>query len=532
MNEIGWGVFSVMAVTLYGLAAIYLIIYGLHMYVLTWLFSRRWRLRAGLQRSRVEWYAAERPENSWPIVTSQIPLYNEANVAERVIKAVAAMDYPVGRHEIQVLDDSTDETRSICDRIVEELRQSGLDVTVVRRPTREGYKAGALAYGLSRARGDVITIFDADFVPPHDFLRRGVPLLMDEPRNACVQGRWSHLNAKDSWLTRAQSLAIDGHFAVEQGGRSWNHLFMNFNGTAGLWRREAIEDPGVGGWTADTLTEDLDLSYRAQLAGWKIEYCMDLACPSELPETVPALKTQQFRWAKGSIQCARKLLPRIWRSRLPISCKLEATMHLTGYSISVWMLILGLMSLPMYWINPYAALGGWIIVMASLMWLSLMGPPVAHAYSRRTIEGSWSGVSAGPWLMLLGVGLCINTSIACISGLIRRGGEFVRTPKCGNAKSTTRNKESAKQKFYRLRSSPVWILELAASAYCLFSFWYFVTASESIIGMFLAIFAMGFGVVGWKSRPDSIFPSQRLPQAVKADTATVTTTAALSLQDE
>ncbi|MCG8403917.1 MAG: glycosyltransferase [Phycisphaerales bacterium] len=529
MSQVVWSAFSVAVVLLYGLAAAYLILYGLHMYVLTWLFRKRHAPRSQLQSSRIEWYAAERPDGAWPVVTSQVPLYNEANVADRVIRAVAAMDYPNGRHEIQVLDDSTDETRLIVDRVAEELRQSGRNVVVVRRPNRTGYKAGALAYGLSLARGDVITIFDADFVPPSDFLRRGVPLLMDEPENACVQGRWSHLNEKHSWLTRAQSLAIDGHFAVEQGGRSWNQLFMNFNGTAGLWRREAIEDPAVGGWTADTLTEDLDLSYRTQLAGWKIEYCMDLACPSELPETIPALKTQQFRWAKGSLQCARKLLLRIWRSRLPMSCKFEATMHLTGYSVSVWMLTLGLLCFPLYHVNPYRALGGWMFVLVALMWIGLSGPPVAHAYSRRVIQGRWSGVLASPLLMILGVGICLSTSIACVSGLFRRGGEFVRTPKSGDAERDLSGSE-AKPKRYRLRSSPVWMLELAAAAYCGFSFWYFVTVSEGIVGTFLAIFTLGFAIVGWKSRPESLGSRRRAP-AVEERTSPVTAPA-LSLQDE
>ncbi len=489
----------------YGLAAAYLILYGLHMHMLVWLFRRRRVSSAQSQRDRVERYAAQRPDEDWPVVTTQIPLFNEANVARRVIEAAAGMDYPVRRHEIQVLDDSTDETRSIVDSVAAELRRSGRDVTVVRRPNRIGYKAGALAHGLERARGDIIVVFDADFAPPSDFLRRGVPLLMDKPRNACVQGRWSHLNEGHSWLTRAQSLAIDGHFAVEQGGRCWNNLLMNFNGTAGLWRRSAIEDPAVGGWSAETLTEDLDLSYRAQLAGWRIEYCMDLACPAELPETVPALRIQQFRWAKGSIQCARKLLPRIWRGDLPIACKLEATMHLTGYGISVAMLVLGLLSLPMYWIDAYAAIGRGAVVIALFMWVALMGPPVAHVYSRSVIKGRWTGFAANPSLMLLGVGLCLSTSIACLSGLLFRGGEFVRTPKTGSGgdKSERQHAHSSRvgQKRYRMRSSAIWQVELGAVAYCAFSFWYFLTASEAVVGAFLAVFAFGFALVGWQSRP-------------------------------
>lgn len=489
-----WSVFVAVVVGLYGVAVCYLVVYGLHMYVLTALFARRRAAVRRDQQARIAWYSEDRPDSAWPRVTSQIPLYNEANVARRVIEAVAGMDYPAGRHEIQVLDDSTDETRSIVDDVAAELRRAGHDVSVVRRPNREAYKAGALAYGLARARGEVIVVFDADFVPCRDFLRRGVPLLMDEPKNACLQGRWAHLNENHSWLTRAQSLGIDGHFAVEQGGRCWNGLFINFNGTAGLWRREALEDPAVGGWSADTLTEDLDLSYRAQLVGWKLEYCMDLACPSELPESVPALKSQQYRWAKGSMQCARKLLGRIWRSPISLPRKLEATMHLTSYSTSIWMLVVGVLSLPISWINPYAALGGWGLVIACLIWTSFTGPPVAHAFSRCVIRGNWSGLRSSPMLMVLGVGLCLNTSLACISGLFRQGGEFVRTPKSGDTA-----REKAKR--YRLRSTPIWLLELIASAYCALSFCYFMLVSQAVVGGFLAIFAIGFGVVGWQSRP-------------------------------
>jgi cellulose synthase/poly-beta-1,6-N-acetylglucosamine synthase-like glycosyltransferase len=517
MSVSDWGVFGWVAVVLYMSAATFMITYGLHMYLLTWLCRRRQDSHRQSQQVRRAWYVAERPDDRWPVVTTQIPLYNEANVARRVIEAVAAMDYPTGCHEIQVLDDSEDETRHIVDTAAADLRRLGHDVVIVRRPDRKGYKAGALSYGLALARGEVIAIFDADFVPPREFLRQGVPLLMDEPTNACLQGRWAHLNENHSWLTRAQSLGIDGHFVVEQGGRSWNDLFMSFNGTAGLWRRAAIEDPAVGGWSAETLTEDLDLSYRAQLAGWRIEYCMDLACPSELPETLPALKAQQYRWAKGSIQCARKLLPRIWRSGLPLARRLEATMHLTGYGISVAMLLLCLLSVPMSLLNPLGAFGGWGLVLAGLMWMSLIGPPMAHAYSRRLIRGRWGGMTSSPLLMTLGVGLCLNTSGACLSGLIRRGGEFVRTPKRGGAGAQGREQ-------YRLSSSPVWLLELAAAVYSGFAFGYFVGASHAVVGGIMAIFMLGFGIVGWQSRPTAgAEPRRRVREPVGAS-ATVTST--------
>ncbi|HPF37898.1 MAG TPA: glycosyltransferase [Phycisphaerae bacterium] len=485
---LAWG-----CVAVYFAAAIFVIAYGLQMHILTWRFARRWRAHTQLQRSRIEWYATERPERAWPLVTTQIPLYNEANVAQRVIEAVARMDYPADRHEVQVLDDSTDETRDIVDATVTRLRALGHDVRAIRRDDRRGYKAGALAAGLREASGQLIAIFDADFVPPADFLRRSVPLLMDEPTNACVQARWSHLNQEASWLTRAQSLAIDGHFAVEQGGRCFSGLFMNFNGTAGVWRRTAITDPAVGGWTADTLTEDLDLSYRAQLAGWTMEYAMFQPCPSELPATIPALKLQQHRWAKGTMQCARKLLPRIWRSPFGLGVKLAATGHLTGYLISVAMLVVGLLSLPIAMINPWRFLGWGATLFIGLIYVSLLGPIVAHAYSRRVLTGRWRTVRASPALMLVGMGMCLSTGLACLSGLIRRGGEFRRTPKSGVAGATRTR--------YVLKSSPIWLAELAAAAYSCATLYYAGFERAGLHGVFLAMFAAGFAIVGWMSSP-------------------------------
>ena len=385
---------AVLVVCLYGLASAYLTVSGLHIYLLLYLSHRRRDAVGSAQRGRIDDYNARTPDDAWPVVTTQIPLYNEAAVAERVIEAAAAMDYPPDRHEIQVLDDSADETCHIVDRVATRLRLGGKDVQVIRRPDRTGYKAGALAHGLPRARGEVIALFDADFVPPPDFLRRIVPLLMDSPDNGCVQGRWAHLNAGQSWITQAQALAIDGHFAVEQSGRSWNNLPLNFNGTAGIWRRAAIEDPAVGGWTADTITEDLDLSYRAQMAGWRIEYCPDVECPAELPATIPALKAQQYRWAKGSIQTARKLLGDVWRSPFPVAQRLEATLHLTTHSIAVWMLLPALLGLPLSLIDPYRLFGNWIVAVWILMSISLTAPTAVYCYSRRILGGDWSALSA------------------------------------------------------------------------------------------------------------------------------------------
>ena len=262
------------------------------------------------------------PPRRWPGVLVQIPLYNEALVAERVIRAVAAMEYPRDRLHIQVLDDSDDETTGIVARVVEELSREGFRIDHVRRGTREGYKAGALAYGMSLSDEPYIAIFDADFVPPRDFLVRTVPHLEARPELAVVQALWGYINAFSSPITPIQSVLLDGHFVVEQFVRSRAGMCAIFNGTAGVWRRRAIEE--AGGWDPMTLAEDADLSYRAQMLGYRVLYLPDLVVPSELPEDINAFKSQQYRWTKGGVQVMRKLLGRLWRSSLPLKAKLEA----------------------------------------------------------------------------------------------------------------------------------------------------------------------------------------------------------------
>ena len=475
-----------------------LAIYGIHLYVLLYLFRRRNRHKAAEQTKYVQHYLATVPPEEWLGVTSQVPIYNEADVAARVIRAVAAMQYPAGKHTIQVLDDSTDETRFLVDRTVRRLQRDGVDIEVIRREKRTGFKAGALREGLAKSRHPLVAVFDADFIPPTDFLKRATPLLARDERLACLQGRWSHLNPDESWLTRAQSVGIDGHFAVEQGARAWNGLLMNFNGTAGIWRKAAIEDPAVGGWSADTLTEDLDLSYRAQLAGWKIDYCLELACPAELPSTIGALKAQQRRWATGSIQTAVKLLPRIWRSPIGLHRKLEATLHLTHYSVSVWMVILALMARPMILaIDPlpfgWCFAAGWLMVL-----FSSLAPPLVYGYARYSLGGGWSGLRTVPIMMVLGTGMSINNGLAVLRGLYTRGGEFVRTPKSG---STHDSRMASRYKARRHRS--MWFIEMLVGAYCMANWAIYLTVDHVAFSFFLGIYAVGYLTIGWISRPDA-----------------------------
>jgi cellulose synthase/poly-beta-1,6-N-acetylglucosamine synthase-like glycosyltransferase len=499
--------------------------------MLLYLFLRRYVGKRAQQRGVVEEYLQTVPPEQWPGVTSQVPIYNEADVAARVIRAVAAMEYPRGRHSIQVLDDSTDETRFLVDRTVRRLREQGVDVEVVRREQRVGFKAGALREGLTKCRHPLVAVFDSDFVPPVDFLKRAVPLLARDEKLACLQGRWAHLNADESWLTRAQSVGIDAHFAVEQGARAWNGLMMNFNGTAGVWRKAAIEDPAVGGWSADTLTEDLDLSYRAQLAGWKIDYCLDLACPAELPSSINALKAQQRRWATGSIQTAVKLLPRIWRAPIGLGHKLEASLHLTHYSVSLWMLVLALLARPMLVMvdpAPHAAcfLTGWLMVL-----FSSIAPPIVYGYARYSLGGGWSGFRTVPIMMVLGTGLSVNNGIAALCGLFQRGGEFVRTPKSG---STRNSRMTSRYKAARYRY--MWFVEMLLGAYCLANWAIYMTVDRVAFSIFLGIYAAGYLTVGWISRPEASGPRRRLvlveDQPVVSDTPLAPASSAVPLGGE
>ena len=486
-----WGVLA-----LFAFATLALVVYGLHLYVLLVLFRRRVKGKQALQTEIIESFHRDRAEASWPVVTTQLPIYNEMDVARRIINAAARIEYPAGKHEIQVLDDSDDATRAIVDETAERLRALGIDVKVVRREDRSGYKAGALAHGLRSARGEYVAIFDADFIPPEDFLHKAVPLLEAEPKLACLQGRWAHLNRDESWLTEAQALGIDGHFAIEQGARAWNGLMMNFNGTAGVWRRAAIDDPEVGGWSGDTLTEDLDLSYRAQLAGWKLDYCLDLECPAELPGTVAALKSQQRRWATGSIQVACKLLPRIWRSPISLGEKIEATLHLTHYSVALWMLVLALVARPMLFVfTDDRILQQWFWVFWMGVLMSALAPSLVYAYARYTLVGRWNGFKTIPSMLILGCGMCVNNTLAVLRGLYLQGGEFVRTPKSGS------DAQSAKFSSYQLAQSRMWCIELMLGAYSLISFVVYVTANHMGFSVFLLLYAIGFCLIGWLSRP-------------------------------
>jgi cellulose synthase/poly-beta-1,6-N-acetylglucosamine synthase-like glycosyltransferase len=405
----------------YLLALVALSLYGLNAYIMLALHC--WNRR---RRRQTE---TPKPPAVYPMVTVQLPLYNERYVARRILAAIGALNYPADRLEIQLLDDSIDDTTDILLEVAQELRDRGLTVTHLRREKRTGFKAGALAAGLAEARGEFVAIFDADFVPPPDFLRKTIPHFID-PQVAVVQARWGHFNRDFSFLTIAQSFGIDAHFGVEQSARSWGNLFLNFNGTAGVWRRAAIDD--AGGWASDTLTEDLDLSYRAQLRGWRIVYLPDLTCPAELPPLITGFKSQQRRWAKGSMQTALKLLPAVLRAPLSAWVKYQAFMHLTYYMVHPLMLTVTLLSISGLELQDQdlsTPLSGGVGLACSLV---MLGPISLLVYAQHVLYPQcWRRIWQLPSLMLIGIGVALSTSLAVLGAFWGKKQDFIRTPKFG-----------------------------------------------------------------------------------------------------
>ncbi|HET9766402.1 MAG TPA: glycosyltransferase [Thermoanaerobaculia bacterium] len=417
-TAVSWG--SQVLLAVYYAALAVLALYGTHRLLL---LAGWWR-----HRGRPLVTPPAPAEDAWPLVTVQLPLYNERFVAERLLRAVAALDYPADRLEVQVLDDSTDDTSTIVARVCEQLRRGGLDVRHLRRAERAGFKAGALAAGLAVARGDLLCIFDADFVPGRDFLRRLVPWFGADPGIGMVQARWGHLNRDDSLATRVQAMLLDGHFAVEHAARHRSGCFFNFNGTAGIWRRAAIED--AGGWQADTLTEDLDLSYRAQLAGWRFVFLPEVVVPAELPVAAADLEAQQHRWAKGAAQTARKLLPRLLTAPLPWRVRREAFVHLTANVSYPLLAVLAALIFPAMLLRRGEA--WWQVLAVDLPLFALASGAVVLFYvaSQVAVGEPWRArLRLLPALMATGIGLSVTNSAAVVAGAFVRGGTFHRTPK-------------------------------------------------------------------------------------------------------
>ena len=458
-----WELFFKDAVTVAYLVVLCTVaMYGFHRYLLVYLYLKH----------KHDGYVPSRHFDELPKVTVQLPMYNEDVVAERIIREACKIDYPREKIEIQVLDDSTDHSAEIARKTCEELAAAGYPVTYMHRDNREGYKAGALAEGLKVAKGDYIAIFDADFIPPVDLFYNVVDYFTDD-KIGMVQIRWDHLNRNASLLTKGQAIFLDGHFVIEHTARNRSGRFMHFNGTAGVWRRTTIDD--AGGWQHDTLTEDLDLSYRAQLKGWQFVYLPQYAAPAELPPEMIGFKQQAHRWTKGSMQTCLKLLPRILKSKnLPRSVKTEAFFHLTNTIVYPLMVVLTILMYPSFFniYGPFkhAVWAQWLFS-ASLFVLATCSASTFFVFAQQELFGKkagWRSLIYLPFLMALGVGVSLNNAKAVIEaiwGAIHKkpSSEFVRTPKYG---VTGQQKKSWRpESVLTLKNLMLPIIEIAFGSY-------------------------------------------------------------------
>jgi cellulose synthase/poly-beta-1,6-N-acetylglucosamine synthase-like glycosyltransferase len=464
----------------YFFVLVILAVYGWHRYYLVYLYMKN------KDRQPVPAGALE----TLPIVTIQLPIYNEMYVADRLIDAVCRIEYPRELLEIQVLDDSTDETTSVARRAVRRNAARGIDITYLHRTDRTGYKAGALEAGLKVAKGEYVAIFDADFIPPPDFLQRTIQFFSD-PKIGLVQARWGHINQEYSLLTRIQSILLDGHFVLEHGGRNRAGLFFNFNGTAGIWRRSTIGD--AGGWQHDTLTEDLDLSYRAQLRGWKFVFLQDLIAPAEVPVEMNSFKSQQHRWAKGSIQTCRKLLPRILRSNLPLHVKAEAFFHLSANFNYPLMCVLSVLMAPSMVIRYNMGWYEMLLIDVPLFFAATASVANFYMVCQRELHKDWiTRAKYLPFLMSIGIGLAVNNTRAVFEAMFNKQSEFTRTPKY-------RIEAQADEwigKKYRQSFVVQPMIELALGLY--FTATVFYALANGIYGTlpFLVLFQIGFLYTG------------------------------------
>jgi len=469
----------------YFIVLILLASYGVHRYVLVYLYYKNRKNRT-----------VEPPGHfsELPRVTVQLPIFNEQFVVERLLEAICRLNYPLDKLDIQVLDDSTDETVAVARGLVEHYAGRGYPITYHHRVNREGFKAGALAEGMKVAQGEFITIFDADFVPPEDFLLRTIHHFTD-PKIGMVQTRWSHINRHYSFLTEVEAILLDGHFVLEHSGRARSNVFFNFNGTAGVWRRQAIEE--AGGWQHDTLTEDTDLSYRAQLKGWKFIYLQDVECPAELPIEMTAFKTQQARWAKGLIQTGKKILPQVLKSNQPFRVKLEAWYHLTANLSYPLMIVLSVLLLPAMVIRFYQGWFQMLYIDLPLFLASTFSISSFYLVSQRELfPKTWPrALLYLPFLMALGIGLSITNTRAVLEALLGKQTEFARTPKYRVESKIDR----MRAKKYRRRLGWVPWLELLIGGYFALTVYYAVVNENYITVPFLILFVLGYWYTGLMS---------------------------------
>src|SRR3984885_9845393 len=469
----------------YFVVLILLASYGIHRYILVYLYYKHRKKRTTDPPGHF---------SDLPRVTIQLPIFNERFVVERLLDAICRMNYPPDKLDIQVLDDSTDETQAVARRLVEQYAARGCPISYHHRSNREGYKAGALAEGMQTSKGEFITIFDADFVPSEDFLLRTIHHFTDS-KIGMVQTRWTHINRHYSFLTEVEAILLDGHFVLEHSGRACSGVFFNFNGTAGVWRGAAIAE--AGGWQHDTLTEDTDLSYRAQLKGWRFIYLQDVECPAELPVEMTAFKTQQARWAKGLIQTGKKILPRVLRSDAPLHTKIEAWYHLTANLSYPLMIMLSVLLLPAMIIRFYQGWFQMLYIDLPLFMASTFSISSFYLVSQRELfPRTWQrALLYLPLLMALGVGLTITNTKAVIEALIGKESAFARTPKY----HVESKKDRVQGTKYRKRLGWVPWVELLIGCYFALTVYYAVEIENYFTIPFLLLFVLGYWCTGLMS---------------------------------
>jgi cellulose synthase/poly-beta-1,6-N-acetylglucosamine synthase-like glycosyltransferase len=458
---------------IYALAAVWLALYTLNAFVLTSLYLRH--RRHVLSDPRLE---------SFPHVTVQLPVFNEAHVIERLIDSAVSLTYPRDKLQIQVLDDSVDETTPLAQRRIAYHRARGVEIELIHRHSRADFKAGALRDGMQSAKGEFIALFDADFLPPQDFLLKTVPLFLSRHRLGFIQTRWGHINNAYSSLTRAQTIALDGHFVVEQTARQRSGLFINFNGAAGVWRKECIED--AGGWQGDTLCEDMDLSYRAQLAGWEPLFLPEVVCPAEIPPQIHAFKRQQSRWARGSIRCALKLWRPILRAPMSAFKRLQGLIHLTSYLVHPLMVLILLLSVALLFMGQPVAFPLTYLSLASL------GPPTLYALAQRSLYPDWvRRISYLPLLVLLGTGLTLSNTRAIYEEVRGKKEKFGRTPKFRLEK----RRDDWRRSRYALPFDWMALGEMLAALYAVLGVVIALQQGNYFAIPFLMLYVMGLGYV-------------------------------------
>lgn len=480
-----WNWFDAVILLPYFAVMIWLAIYGIHRYQMVYLY---YRYRKNYDPNPKAYFT------ELPVVTIQLPIFNEQFVVERLLDAICALEYPKDKLEIQLLDDSTDETTQVASALVDRFAALGNPVVYIHRTNRHGYKAGALDAGLKIAKGNLIAIFDADFVPPPDWILKVVHHFTDESIGM-VQTRWTHLNRDYSMLTRIEAILLDAHFIIEHGARSRSDDYFNFNGTAGMWRRKAITD--AGGWQHDTLTEDTDLSYRSQLAGWKFKYLPEIECPAELPIEMTAFKTQQARWAKGLIQTSIKVLPLVFKSHVPRRIKIEAAYHLTANLSYPLMILMTALLIPAMICRFYQGWFQMLLIDVPLFTASTLSIAVFYLVSQRVLyPKTWmKSIWYMPPLMALGIGLTVTNTKAVMEALFGIKSAFARTPKFAVAKKGEKSKANKYRK--RLVWAP-WV-ELAIGCWFALAIVYTFTNHQFFTWPFLLLFVYGYWYTGLMS---------------------------------